>query len=292
MDLPSDLASHLRDLVDSIGADDTLTESLEALAGHLRSAVPSYLGLRLTLVLDGWPVTMTAFSVVDGIRPATSLRLNLSSQGPGYDPQSLIVFYGGTAGAFVDLAADIDYLHRRDRAQTDGDGQHPAVTLDIDLPPGLSFRVHWFGRVRDDQPRCGTAHRTRPRPQPGPGHAAPRRGRQRLGPSSLCGSAPRHGLAVQTLMPGSLRTRAATRIREGSSACGAGSKRACQPTEPPGRPGFGAGRGRSGARRHRRWCLEQTISPSDSTDEEVMRTSPETLVHRSPMSSTGSPGQS
>ena len=135
MDLPNDLASHLRDLVDSIGADDTLTESLEALAGHLRSAVSSYLGLRLTLVLDGWPVTMTAFSVVDGIRPATSLRLNLSSQGPGYDSQSQIVFYGGTAGAFVDLAADIDYLHRRDRAQTDGDGQHPAVMLDIDLPP-------------------------------------------------------------------------------------------------------------------------------------------------------------
>ena len=67
MDLPTVLLSHLRDLVESIGAgDDTLTGSLAALLVDLRTAVSSYQGLRLTLVLDGWPVTLTAFADIDG----------------------------------------------------------------------------------------------------------------------------------------------------------------------------------------------------------------------------------
>jgi hypothetical protein len=135
VDLPSALASHLRDLVESVGAgDDTVVDSLDGLTGHLRTAVSSYHGLRLTLVLDEWPVTLTAFSVIDGERPVTSLRLNLSSQGSGFDPDSQVVLYAGTPGAFVDLAADIDYLYR-ERPSVDGDGHRPPVALDIDLPP-------------------------------------------------------------------------------------------------------------------------------------------------------------
>jgi hypothetical protein len=136
VDLPSALASHLRGLVDSIGSDDSsLSVSLDALASLLlRTAVSSYLGFRLTLVVDGWPITLTAFSVVDGERPATSLRLNLSSQGPGFDPDSQIVLYASQAGAFIDLAADIEYLHRRSHS-VDGDGARAAAALDLDLPP-------------------------------------------------------------------------------------------------------------------------------------------------------------
>ena len=65
----------------------------------------------------------------------------LSDLGPGFDPQSRIVFYAGTPGAFVDLAADLDYLHRARARSTayaadgDRDGHRPAVRLDIDLPP-------------------------------------------------------------------------------------------------------------------------------------------------------------
>jgi hypothetical protein len=135
VDLPHPLASHLHDLVESIGTgDDTLPGSLDAFTGHLRTAVPSYLGFRLTLVVDSWPITLTEFSIVDGERPATSLRLNLSTQGSGFDPDSQIVLYAANPGAFVDLAADIDYLHRQGHPG-DGDGPRRAVALDIDLPP-------------------------------------------------------------------------------------------------------------------------------------------------------------
>ena len=113
MDLPSDLAAHLRDLAESVGAgDDTLSGSLVALVEDLRTAVSSYQGLRLTLVREGWPVTLTAFDYIDGQRPATSLRLALSELGPGFDPESRIVFYAATPGAFVDLAADLGYFQR------------------------------------------------------------------------------------------------------------------------------------------------------------------------------------
>jgi hypothetical protein len=134
VDLPHPLASHLHDLIESIGTgDDSLPGSLDALTSHLRTAVSSYLGFRLTLVVDRWPITLTAFAAIDGERPTTSLRLYLSSQGTGFDPDSQIVFYASNPGAFVDLAADSEYLDRQ-RA-VDGDGHRPAVALDIDLPP-------------------------------------------------------------------------------------------------------------------------------------------------------------
>ena len=135
MDLLSSLASHLRGLVDNLGTeDDSLTDSLDALASLLVAVVPSYLGFRLTLVVDEWPITLTVLSVVDGERPATSLRLNLSTQGSSFDRDSQIVLYAANPGAFIDLAADTDYLHRRGHLG-DGHQPRPAVALDIDLPP-------------------------------------------------------------------------------------------------------------------------------------------------------------
>ena len=44
------------------------------------------------------------------------------------------MLYAANPGAFVDLAADIDYLHRQGQP-SDGHGPRPAVALDIDLPP-------------------------------------------------------------------------------------------------------------------------------------------------------------
>jgi hypothetical protein len=133
VDLPVRLSSHLRDLVASIGADDTaLGESVAALDLQLRTAVASYQGLRLTLVLGGWPITLSSFPAIDGESPATSLRLALSLLGPGFDPDSRIVFYAGRPGALVDLAADLDYLHHRTRP---ADPPDRPVVLDGDLPP-------------------------------------------------------------------------------------------------------------------------------------------------------------
>ena len=147
MDLPLRLASHLRDLVASIGAGDSaLGESVSALDVQLRTAVASYQGLRLTLVLGGWPVTLTSFGATDGASPVTSLGLAVSTLGPAFDPDSRIVFYAGRPGALVDLAAELSYLHRRSRPAARPD--RPPVVLDGDLPPdsvvsGLSGLVEY-----------------------------------------------------------------------------------------------------------------------------------------------------
>ena len=53
VDLPSGLAAHLRDLAERLDAGDSLSASLVTLVADLRTAVPSYQGLRLTLVLQG-----------------------------------------------------------------------------------------------------------------------------------------------------------------------------------------------------------------------------------------------
>lgn len=125
MDLPTTLAFHVREFVDGLGLDsDDPTDALTGLAEELDAAVSAYLGLRLSLVLDGWPVTLTAFPTFAGRRPVTSLRVNLSSFGRGFEPASQIVFYAGIPGTFVDLAADLAYLH----------GRTP-VALDVELPP-------------------------------------------------------------------------------------------------------------------------------------------------------------
>lgn len=144
MDLPTDLSSHLDVLAQSIGFgdDSAIRDAMTALAADLRTAVASYLGLRLTLVLDGWPVTLTAFGDIDGVRPTTSLRIDLSSMGPGFDPESRIVLYAGRPGAFVDLAADLAFQQRHRAgvgAETAADGSRnghqPTIALDADLPP-------------------------------------------------------------------------------------------------------------------------------------------------------------
>jgi hypothetical protein len=129
VDLPQGFASHLRDLIESIGLDDHVTRSLAALTTDVRTAVSSYLGLRLTVVLDGWPVTLTSFLMGDGLAPATSLRLVMSPTAAAFDAERQIVFYSSTPGAFVDLAADSAYLQGR------SEPHGPAVAIDIDLPP-------------------------------------------------------------------------------------------------------------------------------------------------------------
>jgi hypothetical protein len=71
------------------------------------------------------------FSTIDGESPATSQGLALFSL--GFHPDSSVVFYAGRAGALVDLAADLGYLHRRTKPTNRPD--QPPVVLDHDLPP-------------------------------------------------------------------------------------------------------------------------------------------------------------
>jgi hypothetical protein len=93
----------LTDVLDEPGID--LEDLLRAVAVDSQRAVDSYLGLTMTLIIDGYPITLTAMDPDD---IATSLRLPLDVLGEA-DPGSVLVLYAAKPGAFVDLAADLSF---------------------------------------------------------------------------------------------------------------------------------------------------------------------------------------
>jgi hypothetical protein len=101
-------------------------------AADVTAAVPSFLGLTLTLLLDDRPVTVTAIDADLAAAAGASLQLPL---GPlaGAAPGSSVVFYAGRPGAFVDLATDTRYAY----------GLESDVVLDGHLtPPTRTVRAH------------------------------------------------------------------------------------------------------------------------------------------------------
>jgi len=107
--------------LDDPGTD--LETILDVLGDDLSAAVSSFLGLRMTLQLDGCPVTLTALDADLALTAGASLTLPLG-RSTGEGPDGAVVFYARHPGAFVDLAADLQRVH-------DLDGQ---VYLDGHLP--------------------------------------------------------------------------------------------------------------------------------------------------------------
>jgi len=156
VDLPAALLAHLKDLTASIGQDgQDLDDTLTALTAALNSTATTYCGLRLTIVENQWPITLTA--VTDGhdadghdVPVGTSLRLPLALVSPAVDHGSRVVFFAVTPGAFIDLAADLSYVlggipvsqasppadgdDHRDHGGAGLDGHRRAIELDLDLP--------------------------------------------------------------------------------------------------------------------------------------------------------------
>jgi hypothetical protein len=174
VDLPAALLAHLQDLTASIGQDDQdVDNTLAVLTAALHSTATTYCGFQLTLVQNQWPVTLTAFTDGHGadghdadghdadrhdadghdadghdIPVGTSLRLPLVLVSPAVDPESRVVFFAVTPGAFTDLAADLSYalggipvdlalpaVNGVDQRGTRADGQRRVIELDVDLPP-------------------------------------------------------------------------------------------------------------------------------------------------------------
>ena len=89
-----------------------LGPSLAQLTVAVRSAVPSYCGLSITMVAGGVPVTIDASAEDPAVgRPAagavTSLVVPLAAISLGADGE--LVLFASVAGAFVDLAADLAF---------------------------------------------------------------------------------------------------------------------------------------------------------------------------------------
>jgi hypothetical protein len=148
VDLPAALLAHLQDLTASIGEDgQDLDDTLEALSTALRATAATYCGLRLTIVENQWPVTLTVFTDGHDASVATSLRLPLALVSPAVDPESRVVFFAVTSGAFTDLAADLSYalggipvdqaspaVDGVDQRGMRGNDQRRVIELDADLP--------------------------------------------------------------------------------------------------------------------------------------------------------------
>jgi hypothetical protein len=148
VDLPAALLAHLQDLTSSVGQDDQeLDDTIAALTTALRSTAASYCGFQLTVVNNQWPVTLTAFSDGHDVPVGTSLRLPLALVSEAVNPESRVVFFAVTSGAFTDLAADLSCAlggipveqqsppaYVADGASTRLDGPRSAIELDNDLP--------------------------------------------------------------------------------------------------------------------------------------------------------------
>lgn len=125
MDIPHHLSARLAELsgaLDEPGTD--LQAMLAVLIDDLMTAVPSFLGLTMTLPTDdGDEVTLNFLPPVLAGAVSTSLLLPLDALGVS-GPGGTIVFYAARPGAFVDLAADTRFAYGLD-------GQ---VSLDEHLP--------------------------------------------------------------------------------------------------------------------------------------------------------------
>ncbi len=111
MEISRSLTTDLDLLTDALNDPDVdLAESLRLLAADTRAAVPSFLGLSLLISGGSAPSTLTTFEPGAGPEIAASLLLPLLGAADADGRTVSIVLYATTAGAFVDLAADLSWL--------------------------------------------------------------------------------------------------------------------------------------------------------------------------------------
>jgi len=115
---------------------DDLQTILDVLVEDLSTSVSSFLGLRMTLCQpDESPVTLTVMDANPALTPRACLTLSLGRPtGEGRD--GTVVFYARNAGAFVDLAADLQRVQGLDR-RVQLDDQLPSAD-DPTVRPGIT----------------------------------------------------------------------------------------------------------------------------------------------------------
>jgi hypothetical protein len=104
----------LTQALDLPGAD--VAETLTRLAANAQTAVDSYLGLTIAITANRSPFDVTVLK--QGTRPDdihASVLVPLSSVADASSPLAsvVLILYAGTAGAFIDLAADLSWITGR-----------------------------------------------------------------------------------------------------------------------------------------------------------------------------------
>ena len=116
MDINAALAADLHLLNDAlIDSGIDLAESVRLMARDAKLAIPSYLGLSLTIAIDG---TRTGFTALDDEVDATEILSSVllplaAAVGTDSRPSVSVILYAARVGAFVDLAADLAWLTGR-----------------------------------------------------------------------------------------------------------------------------------------------------------------------------------
>jgi hypothetical protein len=109
--LAADL-SILTAALDEPGAD--VLHTLRQLSVDAQAAVPTYLGLSVTVDGSDPPFTFTTLEDATAADVRTSLWLTLPGVGDGRaSPSVALILYAGTPGTFVDLTADLAWLTGR-----------------------------------------------------------------------------------------------------------------------------------------------------------------------------------
>jgi hypothetical protein len=113
-----------------------LPDAVEKLHSMLLAAVPSALGVSITVHISEIDLTLTTVS--EGVTPQTSLRVPLSMWAD-FEAGSEVVFYASTAGSLVDLAAELGWALGLNITWTSQGADHELVVDQHVTPvPGLS----------------------------------------------------------------------------------------------------------------------------------------------------------
>jgi hypothetical protein len=110
VELPAALRADLDALTEALGEPGTdLTALVAAVTADIRLAIDSYIGMSLTLLVEGYPLSFTIMD--EGAEPpaiGSSVAIPLSTICDA-EPGSELVLYAVKPGAFVDLVADLSY---------------------------------------------------------------------------------------------------------------------------------------------------------------------------------------
>jgi DNA-binding CsgD family transcriptional regulator len=125
----SDVDGDLALLTDALGDPGTdLRDELTVFADQLTAAAPSFLGVTMTVVMDGVAVTLSADAAVPTPTPKATVNVSFSALMPDDAIDGQMVFCAAEVGAFADLAAVV----------TRSSGAKQQVAVDEHLPPPRS----------------------------------------------------------------------------------------------------------------------------------------------------------
>jgi hypothetical protein len=114
--IPSDLAADLALLTDALDVPDTdIAATLAALMSDAAAAVSSYVGLSVRVCSRHSHVELTTLESSQRSSITTSLRIPLQTEAAlqADTARFVLILYAATAGALVDLAADLTWLTGR-----------------------------------------------------------------------------------------------------------------------------------------------------------------------------------